>query len=280
MSIAIICLLALECKPDKNKVATTLGSVDPRLEEASGLVASINNPGMLWTINDSGNPPEIFLIDRHAKTRMVCTLFGARNRDWEDIAIGAGSDPQKKYIYVADIGDNWGQYEFKFIYRFEEPKLQAQSEVVITKFDTLILRMPDGRRDAETILIDPFDNDLFLISKNEDSVGLYTAPYPFHKDTIILRKVQTMPFTKIVAGSITPDGAEILLKDYDKIYYWKRSNNENLPETFARKPVELPYEREHRGEAIAWSNNADEFYTLSEGYMWNSTELLVYKMMK
>jgi len=275
--------ILIGCDQKKNNTlasGTPLGAVDERLEEASGLVASHVNPGMLWTLNDSGNPAEVFLIDQHAKIRMVCTLLHCRNRDWEDIAIGAGPVAGKKYIYVADIGDNWAQYELKFIYRFEEPTLGPQTDVMITRFDTLSLRMPDGKRDAETILIDPFTNDLFLISKRENSVGLYTTPYPFSRQVIQLRKVMTLPFTKIVAGSISSDGTEILLKDYEKVYYWKRAVNESLADVFATKPIELPYEREPRGEAIAWSINGNAFYTLSEGMMGRSANLFIYKMKK
>jgi hypothetical protein len=277
--LIIIWLVVIQCAPDKNNVGTTLGKVDARLQEASGLTASVANPSMFWVVSDSDNPSEVFLIDQHAKTRMVCKLQ-VPNRDWEDIAIGAGPDPKKKYIYVADIGDNWGQYEYKIIYRFEEPTLHAQTEMTIAQIDKLVLRMPDGSRDAETILIDPFDNDLFLISKREDSVGVYTVPYPFHKDTLTLRKVMKLPLSKIVAGSITLEGNEILLKDYTKVYYWKRSGEESLPEALSRKPIELPYKREYQGEAIAWSNKGNEFFTLSEAPMGSSGELLVYKMKK
>ena len=276
-------LVVCSCKQGKKKTIdtiTSLGRVDQRLVEASGLVSSFANPGSLWAINDSGNPAEVFLIDQHAKTRMICTLLHAHNRDWEDIAIGPGPDAEKKYIYVADIGDNWGRYDLKFIYRFEEPTLGTQKEITITQYDTLILKMPDGSRDTETILIDPFDNDLFLISKAEDSVGLYTAHYPFLKDTIVLRKVMKLPFTRIVAGSISQDGTQILLKNYEKVYYWKRSESENLPEVFSTKPIELPYDREPQGEAIAWSYEGNEYYTLSEGSMGNSADLFVYKLKK
>ncbi|MBI1767602.1 MAG: hypothetical protein HYR67_04415 [Bacteroidetes bacterium] len=280
--LMISALFVSSCKPKKNKSidAKSLGQVDPQLAEASGLVASTANPGFLWSVNDGGNPPEVFLIDQNAKTRMVCTLSNARNRDWEDIAVGAGPDAEKKYVYVADIGDNWAQYELKFIYRFEEPILGSQKEIAITQYDTLILKMPDGKRDTETILIDPLTNDLFLISKREDAVALYIAPYPFSMDTILLRKVMTLPFTKIVAGSISRDGIEILLKSYEKVYYWKRSTNESLPEVFTRKPIELPYNREPQGEAITWSYKGDEFYTLSEGTMGIPGDLFVYRLKK
>src|SRR6185295_2348177 len=171
----------------------SLGRVDPRLEEASGLVASVVNPGFFWVINDSGNPPEIFLIDHQVKTRLVCTLFNGHNRDWEDIAIGAGPKPDKKYIYVADIGDNWSQNELKYIYRFEEPVLSTQNQLSIAQYDTLILRMPDGKTAAETILIDPITNDFFLISKRADSAVVYSANSPSPKNTIVLQKKLVLP---------------------------------------------------------------------------------------
>lgn len=277
-SVLIAWVFELEHQPIPEGMP--LGLVDHRLEEASGLVASVANSGLLWTINDSGNPPEVFLIDQHAKTKLVCTLSHVRNRDWEDIAIGAGPVKGKNYIYVADIGDNFAQYDFKFIYRFEEPKLTEENEKTITRFDTLVLRMPDGKRDAETILIDPFTNDLYLISKREDSVALYTTPYPFSHDTLTLHKVMTLPYKEIVAGSITRDGKEVLLKDYDRVYYWKRSTRESLPEVLTKKPVLLPYHREHQGEGIAWSPNGTEFYTLSEGTIVRPASLLVYKIKK
>jgi hypothetical protein len=281
--IGLIGLLAFAsgCKTEKTSQAIfssgeALGEVDKRLEEASGLAASVANPGLLWTLNDNGNPPEVFLIDQHARIRLVCKLPNVRNRDWEDIAIGAGPEEGKNYIYVADIGDNQAQYDFKIIYRFAEPVLYQEKEIVITEYDTLALRMPDGRRDAETILIDPLTHDLFIVSKREAHVGLYRSRYPFAHDTTTLEKVSTLRLTSIVAGGISPDGREVLLKNYGEVFYWRKSNNETLPELLAQEPIRLDYEREPQGEAIAWSRDGSEFYTLSESTGRNAS-LIVYK---
>ncbi len=254
-----------------------LGEVDKRLDEASGLAASAANPGLLWSLNDNGNPPEVFLIDQTARIRLVCKLRNVRNRDWEDIAIGAGPKHGKSYVYVADIGDNDAQYDFKVIYRFEEPVLSKEKkEIVIKDYDTLVLRMPDGSRDAETLLIDPLTNDLFIVSKREKEVGLYRCPYPNAGDTSTLEKVSTLHLTSIVAGSVSADGREVLLKSYSKVYYWKRPSNESLTELLAKEPILLDYEREPQGEAIAWSRDGGEFYTLSESNGRNAS-LIVYK---
>src|SRR5689334_17375888 len=77
------------------------------LEEVSGLAASQQNAPYLWTHNDSGNGPDVFLIDNELKVRLRCTLKGVANRDWEDICVGPGPVTGKSYVYVADIGDNF-----------------------------------------------------------------------------------------------------------------------------------------------------------------------------
>ena len=253
-----------------------LGSVDSRIGEASGLVASINNPGFFWTINDSGNPAEIFLIDQHAVIRLVCTLANTTNRDWEDISIDKDVHG-KSYLYVADIGDNHSQYKCKMIYRFKEPVLRKDLFRCITQFDTYFFQLSDGKRDAETILIDPKGHDLFIISKRENWVGLYQAPNPLIKDTMIFKKVLLLPFTQIVAGGISPDGKRVLLKNYDKIFLWERAANQSIQQLLLQAPTEVPYQREPQGEAIAWSRDSREFFTLSESEFTRHASLIVHK---
>jgi len=263
---------------DLFKKGKDLGTVDKKLEEASGLVESVANPDHFWTINDSGNPPDVFLIDKKADTRLTCKLAKIRNRDFEDIAIGAGPIEGKNYVYVADIGDNLAQYQYKYIYRFEEPTLVTdEKKITITKFDTLTIKLPDGTRDTETIMIDPLTHDLYLVSKREEMVRLYFIKYPFPKGTIVPEKVATLPFTKIVAGSISTDGTEVLLKNYDSVYYWKKKDIESIPALLKSKHQILAYDKEPQGEAIAWARDGSGYYTLSESIKDFRGKLFFYK---
>src|SRR5262245_12603482 len=91
------------------------------LEEASGLAASVANPGLLWTHNDGGDEARIFLIDEQAHLRSTAWFENVKLRDWEDMAVGPGPTDGKSYVYVGDIGDNDAKYKYKFIYRVEEP---------------------------------------------------------------------------------------------------------------------------------------------------------------
>jgi hypothetical protein len=255
----------------------SLGEVEDRLHEASGLVESVANPKHLWTLNDSGNPAEVFLIDQTAKTKLVCKLAGIDNRDFEDIAIGAGPDSTKNYVYVADIGDNLARYNVKLIYRFEEPTIGAEKEIIISAFDTLQITLPDGVRDTETLMLEPGSKDMFLISKLEDSVRVYQLKYPFSNQVMIPNHVATIPYYKIVAGSFSTTGTEVLLKDYDNIYYWKNDVRLPLAKLFQQKPSILPYTREKQGESIAWARDGSGYYTLSEKVDGKTGKLLFYK---
>jgi hypothetical protein len=240
------------------------GQIEARLNEASGIAASFKNPGCLWVVNDSGNPAEVFLIDSLAKTKLVCKLQGIKNRDWEDIAIGSGPKKGRKYIYVAEIGDNNARYDFKYLYRFEEPSFKNGAEQLIANVETLIVKMPDGSRDAETLMIDPLTNDLYIISKREEKVRIYFQKYPYPKDTLRPSKVLEFPFNWVTSGAISNDGKEVLIKNYTSIYYWKRTSEKLLLELLTKKPVEIPYKPEPQGEAICFTNDDSGFYTISE----------------
>ncbi len=253
-----------------------MATVSPELKEASGLVASIANPGMLWVHNDSGNPAEIFLIDTLAQIKMVCRLANVKNRDWEDIAIGTGPDSTKHYIYVADIGDNDAKYPVKILYRFEEPVLSAES-ITITSFDTLYLKLDDGTRDMEAIMIDPLKHGMYLLSKREDSVHFYKVNYPYQGDTLNARFRVKLPFHDINAAEISPDGTEVVIKDYDNIYYWHRPDGGKVSHLLQTPPVVLPYQPEKQGEAITFARDRSGYYTLSESHDGKRAQLMFYK---
>ena len=273
-------LLGCTDRPSTHKIepfseGINKGIIDVRLEEASGLVESLANPGYFWSLNDSGNSAEVFLIDTLARIRLVCKL-NVRNRDWEDIAIGAGPMEGKKYVYIADIGDNLGVYDYKYIYRFEEPSLKNGTKQTVINFDTLVIQLPDGKRDAETLMIDPANSDLYIVSKREKNVRVYLHHFPY-PDTLRPAEVLKVPFTRIVAGSISPDAQEVLMKDYENIYYWKRSGEKSLTELLAKDPIELSYEPEVQGESICWNNDASGFYTLSESHEGKMAQLKFYR---
>lgn len=252
---------------------------DFKLWELSGLVTSISNPGMLWTHNDSGNGNQVFLVDDKLNVRLTCVLQGVENRDWEDIAVGPGPEENKNYVYVAEIGDNEARYKYKRIYRFEEPVASdTVHELKITQFDAITFSLPGKRKDTETLLLDPLTKDLYIISKREEPVYLYELKYPQSTtDTLTANEIMSLPFTQIVAGDISPDGRQILLKNYEHIYWWRNPSGKTIAEALSEKPAEVPYEIEPQGESITWSRDTSGFYTVSEKNPGKNSYLYFYK---
>ncbi|TRX58692.1 hypothetical protein FNH22_12500 [Fulvivirga sp. M361] len=265
--IAISAVLA--CSDQKNSDppfsrAESLGILtNDAINEASGLEASIKNPGLLWTHNDSGDTARIFLIHENGQDVKTFYLSGLQNRDWEDLTLGPGPEKGENYLYIAEMGDNKAIHEYQYIYRFKEPS--RDDDVMITDVDVIRFQYPDGNRDAECLMVDPLTADLYIVSKREQNVHLYNMAYPQStSETVIPKNVGTLHFHKIVAGDISADGQEIIMKTYDRILYWKRKENNDIKETLLTPPIDVPYQPEPQGESIAWNVDDSGFYTLSE----------------
>lgn len=238
------------------------------LNEASGIVVSRSNPDALWAHNDSGGEPRIFLVGKGGENLGQFSLKGIKNRDWEDIAIGPGPEENQQYLYIGDIGDNAAQYDEKIIYRFKEPNVsivKSGFDGEVVDMDIIRFKFPDGKRDAETLMIDPKTKDLYVISKRESEVSVYQLSYPYSTTEVnTLNNIAKLSLTNVVAGDISADGSGILVKTYSSIYCWVKGDDETIAETFAKDGVRLPYFREPQGESIGWRVDGSGYYTVSE----------------
>lgn len=235
---------------------------DKRLKEISGLDASGRHPNMYWVLNDSGNDPEVYLLDNNLNVRMTVRLKGVENRDWEDITVGPGPDPGKSYVYVGEIGDNEGVFADKHIYWFEEPELKG-SEISISDFNTITFRLEDGVKDTESLFIDPGSKDLYIISKREDPVTLYRLTVQPGAEKLTAKKVMTLPQNKTVSADYSPQNG-LVIKNYKTILWWEPKAGANLSAILQQQPVAIPYQEEPQGESIAWLNDGSGFHTISE----------------
>jgi hypothetical protein len=235
---------------------------NPLLEEVSGLVASQRYPNRLYVHTDSGGESAVFVLDTLGNELGRLDLSGLKNRDWEDIAIGPGPNGSS-YIYVAEIGDNEAKHEEIYLYRFAEPELLQA--IPSTAIDQVKLQFPGGPKDAETLLADPITGSLFLVSKREPKNAVYQVPATaFEKGSATLEKVHEFDFNSSVAGDISKDGSQILIKTYLAVFYWKRTDKQSLVEALKAVPIRLPYVPEPQGEASGFNFKGDAYFTLSE----------------
>ncbi|HVW62624.1 MAG TPA: hypothetical protein VHC48_21385 [Puia sp.] len=248
---------------------------DERMDETSGIAASAAHPGYLYVHNDSGDSSRFFAITPDGQLKGIFYFKGDSSplgvKDCEDITLGSGPDSGASYVYMGDIGDNFVNRKFITIYRIKEPALLPASQHVDVDADPLYLRYPDGPRDAETLMADPIDKLLYIISKREDSVHVYSTPLYFKAhDTVTLTKKTSIYLNSIkgrwiTSGDIAPKGDQVLVKSYTKVFYWRRFPGEHIWQTLQRRPTALPYLIEGQGEAICFTPDETGYYTISEG---------------
>ena len=179
-----------------------------------------------------------------------------------------GPDPKLHYIYIGEIGDNLSQYPSKYIYRIADFKVHRSHKVLdtlISVVDHLEVRLPDGPRDWEALIVDPVSNDLYLFSKRESEINVYEIKnWSNGDDSTVAKFLLQLPFTQITAADISSDGAELLIKNYENVYYWKRDVSKPFASIFENSARVLTYAQEPQGESIAFDIYGKGYYTVSE----------------
>jgi hypothetical protein len=255
------------------------GSLQGReLDEISGIAASGINDNLYYIENDSGDTSRFFSIEPNGKNHATIYFKGDPKErqgvaDCEDIAVGPGPIKGKSYFYDGDIGDNYAERPYITIYRMEEQKAWADTGVKHAVAVPIHFKYPDGPKDAESLMIDPIEKLIYIVSKRRDSVGIYTSPLIYKPNDTLILTLRGKLFFKgiklfkwITAGDISKDGTQILLRSYDKVYYWQRPLNLSVWKVMlTQKPQELPYTMEKQGEAIGFTPDGKGYYTTSEG---------------
>ena len=188
---------------------------DKQVSESSGL-ATAAATGCFWTINDSGNPAELFLFlfgDAGQKLAKV-KLENAVNKDWESLA--SFTLAGKRWGVVADVGDNQRKLDVHQLYFFRDPtdtiaqlKVDQKPSFTAKDFEKLksVSALPfefsyqnsqpketpaNGsikkttliRQDCEAVAVDPTTLDIWFVEKvhlnrkRKVVPGIFVLPMP------------------------------------------------------------------------------------------------------
>jgi len=301
LSLLSLSLAAIQAPTDATKVARAnhvgvdssgygapvhLGNLENQsVKESSGIAASRRNAGIFWTHNDSGDGPFVYAFDHQGKHRGVWRVAGASAVDWEDMAIGPGPRRGRSYLYLGDIGDNSKKRDQITVYRVAEPQVTSkdssstvQSPRATEAAEAIRLNYPDGKYDAETLLIHPLTGDLYIITKVRGAaarVYKLRAPAPKSGESP-LSFVGEFRFPNsfqgfITGGDISPDGRRVILSDYlgacELILPGKRGTAFDKIWKQSPQPVEIggfPGVR-RQGEAICYRADGLAILATSEG---------------
>jgi hypothetical protein len=272
---------------------TDAGRIEsPEIDEASGLVASWTGTGagadgVWWVHNDSGDAARLFAVDGTGHLLATVELTGVEARDWEDIAIGPPARPGgPAQLYVGDIGNNAAMTDDPSartsvrIHRLDEPEVpttpsgDGSAPVLRAPVSTFTLRYPDRPYDAEALLVDPVDGDLYLVTKDWTLTGtsqVFTVPDVAaigDGASVEMTPVGTVPLesgTLVTAADITRDGSLVALRSYGAVDVYRRPEGEPVSAAFGTAPCGGPVPTEIQGESLGFAPDGGSYLTVSEG---------------
>lgn len=233
---------------------------DKRISESSGVAPSRRTPGLLWTHDDSGEPPYLFATDTTGAVRGTFSVTGARNIDWEDIALGPCG--RSACLYLADTGDNSERRSVVVLYRVPEPSLPDRRPKQVrptAPAQAVTFRYPDGPHDVEAIWVAP-NEDVHLVSKGRTGrirhyrvrAASWTSRRPVTAELLEALPVPVRSRLDYVTGAaLSPDERIVAVRSYASVYFFYVMANGRLalpPEPRACDVRALGIQ----GEGVSW----------------------------
>ncbi len=240
----------------------------PQVNAASGMTASRANAGVLWAANDLGDE-RLFAFDTSGRHLGVYNLSTITCRDFEDITTGPGPQAGIRYLYVADTGDNSQVRSTVTVFRVAEPALsptQSPVNVNLAAIDSINLRYPDGPHDAESLIVDPANGDMYIITKRDARSRIYYAPASASTTQVTtLQFLGELTWGGAISADISPDGDEILMLHINRAYYYSRPAGTSIAAALQSAPTQIPYTPQQLGEGITFDHTGTHYYANSEG---------------
>jgi hypothetical protein len=238
---------------------------DRELDESSGMVESVAEPGVFWSQNDSGNDEYLFAYDSTGRARGRVLVRGGKNRDWEALTTGPCAEGQ--CLVIGDVGDNSARRNDLTLYQIAEP---LQTAVSVPVLRTLSLRYADAPHDVEAMYAGP-DGTLWLVTKRPQRgsggalrpVRVYEVPRTaWDGGEYTARVVDSLPVTPekgklhdwVTDASLSPlqpDGRRrVVLLTYGAVYVFDADPATGRPGALVARCA-LPI-REDTAESVAW----------------------------
>ena len=275
-TVSLMIFLLLHGDVDRGESTGTIEA--PHINESSGVAASRINEGMFWTHNDSGDGPNLYLIDMKGMHRATWRVQGASAVDWEDICSFWWDG--KAFLAIADTGDNDRVRKHVSLYLVEEPRLppageggQAGNLKVFRRLDFTYRGGPD---DCEAVGFDPVSNQFVIVTKRP-SGALSLSPGPAHVYLLplaseaparqtVLDPIATLPGIQVTAADVAPDGGGVLVLTFLDALWFSRTPDQEWSDVFdgaGGRWIRMPPRRQ--GEAVCFESDGRNIFLTSEG---------------
>lgn len=243
---------------------TKVGKIQSdEIDESSGLVASRRYQGVYWTHNDSGDFARIFairedgsLVQPHHQNKPYSGIIipGARNVDWEDIAM----DDQGNLI-IGAFGNNRNDRRDLGIYIVPEPDPEATEMTTVSGIyrfhfpDQASFPPPAHNRnfDCEAVFY-AYDSYYFLTKHwSNRSTKLYRLSNPVPRESNELAFIESFNLRgRVTAADVSENGRVLAILTYSRI--WIFIATQPGPNWFSGRAFFIPI-RAGQCEGIAWA---------------------------
>jgi hypothetical protein len=293
---------------------TSVGNLPSAWTEISGIATARlpANKGYLWC-NVDGNEPNIRAIN--ATTAAAAGIWTASGITLSDVEeCDSASVNGQAFLYLFDTGDNANARATIKVLRIKEPTITGSNAAIPGgDVEEITCEYPAGNvpshKDLEGAFADPHSGDLYFITKRISPILAYRLPHAasysgtqtleflgsLHNDAAFNTISDTISGNNgyVTGASITPNGTEILLRSYSKVWRFPRNlSTQTIYQAMssaAPAAVEayvgggnnfLHPGSEPQGESVCFSPSGLEFYTCSEFVATESSSASAYPLYK
>lgn len=230
--------------------------IDSELKEISGI--EFDKYQRLWAINDGGDGPYLYHVQRNGKIKRKILVSNGKNIDWEDM-----TQDDFGHFFIGDFGNNDRKREWLTIYKIENPidikSNETKAEIIKFSFPKKTIPKPNSspknvdettaegnneieyerlvvNYDLEAFIY--FKNQLYLFTKNREipfdgqthlfRVGGYAANFEAEYINSFTTCTSFKESCWITSAAMSPDRTKLVLLDSNRLWLYENWHEDNF----------------------------------------------------
>ena len=197
------------------QTAASIGDISGKVTESSGLILI---DGYVWSLNDAGNPAEVFKIDTSdGSIVQTLTLTNYPNTDWEDMTADSN------YLYVGDFGNNDGNRKDLKVLKIDKsqfigstaPSVNVTAQAIEFSYSDQSSYTPSSTHNFDCESVISVGDYLYLFTK--DRGDFQTRVYKLSKvpGAYVLTPITSYDVHGLITGAdYNPNNGEVVLVGY------------------------------------------------------------------
>ncbi len=204
-------------------------TIDAKLTEISGI--EFDKRMNLWAINDGGDKPKLYQVNRDGNINKTITITNAKNIDWEDM-----TQDDFGHFFLGDFGNNENLRKWLTIYKIENPidikGNTTQAEIIKFNYPehkSFPPKAEDKEFDVEAFIY--YKKHLYLFTKNRTvpfngitslyKIGDHAANFDAEKISTFKTCTIAEKLCWITSAALSPSRKKLALLDSQRIWLFE-----------------------------------------------------------